>query len=365
MPAPNPQDVQFIIARFAEDLQWILQPRFQRFVGNTIVYNKGDDDLSLGVTNAVKQVIRLPNLGRCDHTYLLHIVHGLINNTLANYTVFLCGSVYSASPDKTQRFYEIMEFLEHGTPIPCKLFNMSGQYTFSMETYGATSKDNLHKNPEGKLWPSPIRPLGKWAETIFPHVNLEHIPYVVRGVFVGRRDCIQETPVKTYMEMLSHVGMHSNPEVGHYIERMWGYLLYRGLFRTGEAYEPLPNTMGKNTVVVVRHQSSSSPMPPSPAHNSSNTTNPSINIVPQTVVKVINSNVPVSKSTKSIMVKKSPPSNSVVRTQPIRPSPNTPRPVRRVVVAMNKDAARPKGPPPPPPRVITGVRMAKSVFVKA
>ena len=47
------------------------------------------------MTDKVKKVISLKNLGKCDHTYFHHIVNNY--NKLADVTIFLPGSIDTSS----------------------------------------------------------------------------------------------------------------------------------------------------------------------------------------------------------------------------------------------------------------------------
>lgn len=75
-------NVEIVVARYNEDLSWINEYPFNQF--EYIVYNKGDNN-NFVKTN-VKEIVRLPNVGRCDHTYLYHIVANYDN--LSNIIVF-------------------------------------------------------------------------------------------------------------------------------------------------------------------------------------------------------------------------------------------------------------------------------------
>ena len=67
--------VKIIISRFNENLNWLQESPFNEF--QYIVYNKGDND-NFNKTNVVS-IVNLPNVGKCDHTYLYHIVNNFDN----------------------------------------------------------------------------------------------------------------------------------------------------------------------------------------------------------------------------------------------------------------------------------------------
>ena len=79
--------IDIIVARYNEDLNWMLEDPFNKF--KYIIYNKGDNDNFC--KQNVKEIINIPNFGKCDHTYLYHIVHNY--NNLAKILVFFPGSL--------------------------------------------------------------------------------------------------------------------------------------------------------------------------------------------------------------------------------------------------------------------------------
>ena len=66
------QSIQIIISRFNEDLKWTLSYPFNKY--KYIVYNKNPDNDDYEKQNVIK-TIDIKNQGKCDHTYLYHVVH--------------------------------------------------------------------------------------------------------------------------------------------------------------------------------------------------------------------------------------------------------------------------------------------------
>ena len=79
--------VKIIVARYNEDLSWMKESPFNKF--RYIVYNKGIND-DFEKCN-VDKIIQLPNVGRCDHTYLYYIIENY--NKLSDIAVFFLGSL--------------------------------------------------------------------------------------------------------------------------------------------------------------------------------------------------------------------------------------------------------------------------------
>ena len=74
-------NVEIVVARYNESLIWLNDYPFNQF--EYIVYNKGDNENFVKIN--VKEIINLPNVGRCDHTYLYHIIN---NYESINYRYF-------------------------------------------------------------------------------------------------------------------------------------------------------------------------------------------------------------------------------------------------------------------------------------
>lgn len=73
---------QIVCARYNENINWILP-----LINNTIIYNKGNDDLTLFPDD---KIIKLPNLGREGGTYIHHIIENY--DKLSDYIIFTQGN---------------------------------------------------------------------------------------------------------------------------------------------------------------------------------------------------------------------------------------------------------------------------------
>ena len=116
-------------------------------------------------------------------------------------------------------------------------FDIKASYaTFALDNYRCANASNQRVNPEYKLHLAPVRPFGKWFESVFGRHAVGAGPLMWGGVFAGTRDAIHSTPLALYKLLLKQVGEHSNPEVGHYIERIWGMLMF-GFVVVPDAYQ--------------------------------------------------------------------------------------------------------------------------------
>ena len=221
--------LQLVISRYAEDLSWLLTERLlQPYVSSCIIYNKGDADLPEAVISAVSKVVALPNVGKCDHTYLHHIVTGLQGeHVLADFTVFVPGSVLGEDRKKTVLWNSILEFESGATKRALSVHKEefpTNWNNFSLDRYKTAFPPNALKNNGTEMLPAPIRPFGAWYQSVFGSAK-KQAPCWAGGCFYARRSAIERNELQLYKNLLDQTSTHVNPEVGHYIERVWGVLL--------------------------------------------------------------------------------------------------------------------------------------------
>jgi hypothetical protein len=210
-------NIQIVVARYKENISWIEDPPFNKY--KVTCYNKGDN---VPQCNAPKcTVLPLTNIGRCDHTYLYHIINNYDN--LANVTIFLPGSCLDLHKIKTT--FKLMFLVDKtqttvllGKPYENVRKELGRLF---INKHIATNVVNKTANPENLLLPCPIRPFGRWYDAMF---GTDVISKVVCyfGMFAVAKEHILQHPKEHYEKLIKFVDTHSNPEAGHYMERSWG-----------------------------------------------------------------------------------------------------------------------------------------------
>lgn len=204
--------IDLVISYYKEDLDWV--KKYGGF-NNIYIYNKGP--------NVVPDIghrymeINLPNIGRCDHTYLYHIIQNY--DSLATVTIFTTGSV--DLPHKTQQFdfifdktFKTRDTVFYGSYYP----NVKNSlYDFSLTGYNATYAKNATENQPMSL--SKIRPFGPWYESHFGNLEITLLNYF--GIFSVSKKHIHNHDKNHYINLIEDFPVNSNPEVGHYFERAW------------------------------------------------------------------------------------------------------------------------------------------------
>lgn len=209
-----------VIARYNEDLQWLRRINLSRF-SRLFIYNKGNKGFVvpslINRGKCVVEVNHLPNVGRCDHTYMHHIIENYGN--LGDTTIFLPGSCdMSYKWEKALR--TIKKALSTGkTVLDSKEEKETDMYNFYLNDWKASNEKNSSLNPETELLKSPERPFGKWYEKNFGQFSVKEATYW--GIFAVSKEDILKRPLKSYQNLIMYLDSHSNPEAGHYFERSW------------------------------------------------------------------------------------------------------------------------------------------------
>jgi hypothetical protein len=200
------QTCDFVVSAYKEDLDWLQQlPSAWRVV----IYSKHE---------ATKQnAISLPNKGRCDHTYVHHI---LANYTrLPNVTIFATGSTFTIS----RKHFMLKHIIEPrlGANFRCIGDTKWVNPDFCLDEWQSTARENRHANSQLVL--ARVRPFKNWWHARF---ETQSLPYyaVYGGVFAVSKEAIQSVPISVWQMLLEELSDGENVEVGHYMERAWFHL---------------------------------------------------------------------------------------------------------------------------------------------
>jgi hypothetical protein len=214
-------NVEIVIARYNEDLKWLNDKKFNKY--KCIIYNKGVNDTFYKPPKS--KVIKLKNVGMCDHTYLYHIVTNYDN--LSKITIFLPGS--SELDYKMKRINKLIKEIESRNKAVF-LFNETYNnvqeelYNFTINNHTPAHTKNNKLNTSNTLVPASIRPFGKWFENKFGDTIITHISYY--GIFSASNKDIKNKPKTFYYDLLNEVNKVTNHEAAHYFERSWEAVLY-------------------------------------------------------------------------------------------------------------------------------------------
>ena len=213
-------NIEIVIARYNENLSWMNNSPFNEF--KYTIYNKGFNNNF--EQKYINKVITLPNIGRCDHTFLYHIVTNFDN--LANITIFFPGSINAQHKISIAiriineiKKYKKGVFIGNYNSSIKKLFN-----NFTINEYKCHDENNLINNTNIKLQPSMIRPYGPCFLYNFGNIIVNY--FCINGIFSLSKKDITKYDKNRYIKLLRQLNKHSNPEVGHYVERSWAAIFH-------------------------------------------------------------------------------------------------------------------------------------------
>lgn len=226
----EPTSIDIVIARYNEDLDWLCN-ELTRIISNSnvntsiYIYNKGNNEISPKVIDCFDKVanlhvIQLPNVGRCDHTYLHHIIQNY--TSLADVTVFIPASCDMVWKDTKTIFLLDKVYKEKDTVFidddPSNIYE--SEKNFSLSNWMSSHESNKLNDDDTMMLASP-RPFGEWYMHIFGKNELHRKSITYAGILAISRKHISNRTKMFYENLISHIDKHQNPEAGHYIERSW------------------------------------------------------------------------------------------------------------------------------------------------
>ena len=213
-------DVTVVVARYNETLEWLDEYPFNQF--KYVVYNKGGNERFAHAH--VAKVVVLPNVGRCDHTYMHHIVHNYA--TLSGILVFFPGSLdMSFKKEKAKLVLRyILAAKRAAFPVDSRGNIRAAFNHFTLDKWQCIHAGNAELNPESALTPCALRPFGRWYDAHFGDARGDFL--CLHGIFSVAAEDVKQYPVARYAALLRELAVSSNPEVGHYMERAWSAVFY-------------------------------------------------------------------------------------------------------------------------------------------
>jgi len=216
----NFKSYDIVLSRYNEDIDWINNDPFNKF--NIICYNKGPTDPTNQCKSDNCKIVKLENVGKCDHTYLHHIINNYDN--LAPITLFIPASSFSQSYkyDILMKNMELLNESNSSIFYGCQFEDVAKEMNdFTIGYYPTSSHEqNRELSSDGMLKECPTRPFGKWfEENVGKDLKSTVICYC--GIFIVAKEHIQNHPKEYYEKLIKFVDDHPNPEAGHYLERAW------------------------------------------------------------------------------------------------------------------------------------------------
>lgn len=224
--------VDLVIARYKENLCWldnsvrILQEKGYNVT--VYLYDKGDHP---PVISTELWYETLPNVGRESHTYLHHIIThlDLYHSEPEHYVVFLQGSFMDHASLFYQGFSSPHELIEAFIidAISNRCASLKWATTHEDVGWNAAHWNFRIAMHSGRvLSPLVNMPFGQWFVRNVYHVFPQNalLRWWVSALFCASSKLLVKRPRK-YFENLEQQLLHLDPEVGHFMERSWVYII--------------------------------------------------------------------------------------------------------------------------------------------
>jgi hypothetical protein len=219
--------ISCILTRYNEIIDWI------EYVINDIdffyIYNKGDNDILFKNYQPPPEkikIIKLPNIGRIDHTIAYHILEnwGSLDDTI----VCLPGSIlmckmkgaYLSAIRKNLKY--INKYRGYYSP---RFIKVGPQFNYSIDNYHAEGKCNYNDNLFIK---SEYPDFQTWKKAIIDERPMHYVS--MRGMFVVNKENIEYISRQIYENLLTSLSVGDNIENGHFAERIWAHLFRQWSF---------------------------------------------------------------------------------------------------------------------------------------
>jgi len=197
---------QIVVARYNEDIRWLLP-----YKQITTIYNKG---VYNDIINKF-ETITLKNVGRESHTYLYHIVNNY--NNLADKTIFFQGKI------DDHKILDIEDYFGEDDFIG-KFDNLQiNKLIDKIDHYGKYKNQYLNGGMKISNYTPYI-----WLKNIIGielDQNLTFFKVVWGANFAISKNLIHKKPKIFYENILRYIENDNNPEEGHFLERSW-YLIF-------------------------------------------------------------------------------------------------------------------------------------------
>ena len=206
--------VEVVVSAYREDLAW-LRPLVRRHLAGAdvevTVYSKHPDTAALdGVAS-----VALPNVGRCEHTYLHHVVTRW--DRLADTTLFLPGTANA-------RWWNRLALRHVLLPRLGAIEDFAAGAVRPLTAADRRLALDVHRAGHGSVVPARVRPFAAWWGANFPGRPLPRAT-AIGGVFAARRSALHRVPLSLWRALLVQHAAGDDVEVGHYMERSWYGLL--------------------------------------------------------------------------------------------------------------------------------------------
>ena len=211
-----------VVSAYAADLGWVEDLREKYPDVRVWMYDK-DEIPAVGLRWQTPP-IRLPNVGKCDHTYLHHIVEHY--DDLADWTLFTTDCPHDSVPAGFKMADGLIPQPHAVCPWVCRVRDWDAATgRIRWETFANRPDKNgtnwAERFASGKITPARLS-FVDWAKKyVGCDVNRDWPGYHPGAVFAAPKKAITYLPREFYARLRDQLSHSVEPEEGHYMERLW------------------------------------------------------------------------------------------------------------------------------------------------
>jgi hypothetical protein len=217
--------IECVISRYNEYINWIVT--LPCYISKIYIYNKGENERYFNDFIPSPEIlaklvfIKLPNIGRIDHTIVYHILNNWDN--LPDNLIFLPGTS-TMCLKKGQYLGSIKRNLQKlkskhlGFYAP-RFFKVNETYNYAINDYMASGRCNRNGN---KFIKSEYPHFQAWKTAVIDDLPMKYVQ--LRGMFAVSKENILYINKQIYEKLLESLSVGDNIENGHFAERIWAHL---------------------------------------------------------------------------------------------------------------------------------------------
>ena len=238
-----PTELDIVISHYSREIDWV----FKLLEGISLtsyrifLYTKGTDDMSRYI-HKIHKLVELENIGRCDHTYVYHIIDNY-NNPMSKTTLFLKDSSIitqdaiidiDRSSDKGSattlewlyKNFSKLPILSFTGSIVLEVLDHDNLEDWRIKNYKKSYDQNKNRDMFMTA-PKYLVPFKNWTKNVLeePNFSVSLIKKVAyRAVFFVPSFAFQFQTMEVWLRIGMTLSYGANIETGHFMERLWHYL---------------------------------------------------------------------------------------------------------------------------------------------
>ena len=240
--------VHIVVSHCDKSLDWIeksfLKDLDTKISGVTVI-TKCDNEVTGLSENLNYETVKLPNVGRCDHSYAYWITrYSLQLASEDTIVLFMKDSFYQTK--KWRKMSNIVGIAARNgfactnaerfgrKDFTTSIFhdtNLLSEFHIESHTREGKKRDYVPPNEKEKSEFAAVgfKNLGQYANFVGIDLQKPFVPVCYGGVFATTLDQIRQIPTSAWSAIEKSLSRRDNLEEGHYMERLWAPILTKPL----------------------------------------------------------------------------------------------------------------------------------------